>query len=265
MRQLSKLALFSIPLLLSACLQEPAPIEGMNNYVINNQYNNHRSSIIAQESAIFEDENLSAPLNNQWNPYQTSPDNFEDINFGNANNPALNEKTKPKEEIDWDHALKPNINPKEENVIIKKDDLGKMDLKHKKPLAEAKPASTQAHKIGLMEKPVKGKIISKYGKAADNDLDEGITFKMSDKNVMAAANGRVIYVDDASSSNKNIIIKHSNGTVASYSYNGTAKVEVDKEVKTGQVIGQISPGGRDILYFTVRKDGKIINPETVLK
>lgn len=272
MRQLKKLMILAVPILLSACLQESAPIEGINNYTMtSSKYNQRQNSTINQESAIFEDENLPAPvINNQWDPYQNPVNNpSDDVNFGILENLPSNEKekVKAKDEIDWDAALKPNIKTKEENVIIKKSDLNQSDIKNKKPITEKKEKISipTSSKIGLMAKPVHGKIISKYGKTADNDLDEGITFKMSDKNIMAAADGRVIYVDDASSSNKNIIIKHSNGTVASYSYNGIAKVVTDKEVKAGQVIGQISPGGRDILYFTVRKDGKIINPETILK
>lgn len=116
----------------------------------------------------------------------------------------------------------------------------------------------------FIKRPTQGIILSKYGKSGDSELDDGMTFKVTDKNIISAGDGKVIYIDGEGSSRKTVIIKHNNGLIVSYSYNGDVKTALNREVKTGQSIGNVSTD-KNILYFTVRNKGKTIDPESIIK
>ncbi len=64
-----------------------------------------------------------------------------------------------------------------------------------------------------------------------------------------------------------VLISHGNGLVSLYAHLSKIEVERDQRVEMGTKIGEMGATGRafgDHLHFEVRKDGKNINPLTVL-
>ncbi len=64
-----------------------------------------------------------------------------------------------------------------------------------------------------------------------------------------------------------VLISHGNGLVSLYAHLSRIEVERDQRVEMGTKIGEIGATGRafgDHLHFELRKDGKNINPLTVL-
>ena len=105
--------------------------------------------------------------------------------------------------------------------------------------------------------------------------------------VFAAADGVVVKVDDSRSSGRNVTIDHGDGWTSHYLHlnndhpgtdDGDAPwsmtvapgIEVDREVKKGQVIGWVGDSGNaeDTVphtHFEIRSDGRSINPFYALK
>lgn len=279
------LSLLLICISISGCLQEAAYIENQSQIQHNNKISNSKSTNYKEfnksNQHIFSDEiNLNS-----------NKDNFIDINPYESNNNNSNNDS----ELTWNNIFQePIIKKNDNNKNTKKDSQPNKSINNKtsqtsqlkKPIENnklnttktsintppnPKPSSTSNTNKNLTDslqirKPVNGMIITKYGKNAENDLNEGISFKMNTDDVFAVADGRVIYIDSTGNNNQTIIIKHNNGLVASYSYRGQIKVENNQNVKTGQIIGKANQDlNRKILYFTLRQNGKLINPEKIIK
>ena len=138
---------------------------------------------------------------------------------------------------------------------------GKITKKDEKKIPMQPIPSKQSLSI---VKPTNGLVLTKYGKGQNSELDDGMTFAVSDKQIKSSGDGKIIYVDGENSSHKTIIVKHNDGLISSYSYNGNIKTSLNKEIKAGQTIGETN-GERNVLYFTVRQNGKTIDPEKIMK
>ncbi|CAG9257189.1 LysM domain-containing protein [Burkholderia diffusa] len=85
--------------------------------------------------------------------------------------------------------------------------------------------------------------------------------------VNAAAAGRVVYAGTSIAAyGPLVIIKHEDGLITAYGYNGKLLVKENEAVKQGQVIAEIGRGkhGRSVLLFEVRRNGEKIDPLSVL-
>lgn len=133
-----------------------------------------------------------------------------------------------------------------------------------KKVVQAVVKSENKNSLCCIVKPTSGEVLTKYGRAENSELDDGMTFKVSDKVIKSSGDGKVIYIDGENSSHKTVIVKHNNGIISSYSYNGSIKTALNKEVKAGQVIGEVADG-KNILYFTTRHNGKTMDPEKIMK
>ena len=298
-------AILTSLLILSGCLQNPAPISGIDNYYTNNnKYKKQQYRQIESESyndQIFADEAMSK--NKVFNPYQLpSVENLiEDENRSTNPNDIKTSKDDEKElDLDWndifnevrDQDVKYKENPQPLQSIIPKKEIKKIENNNtlKKPATKIiesnkvpakKPTATtpvksiiKANSIvqkdenkpqqSLISKPTNGKILTRYGKSQNSELDDGMTFSVSDKTIKSSGNGKIIYIDGENSSHKTIIVKHHNGIISSYSYNGDIKTSINKEVKAGQIIGEVG-NENNILYFTIRQNGKTIDPEKIMK
>jgi lipoprotein NlpD len=81
--------------------------------------------------------------------------------------------------------------------------------------------------------------------------------------VMAAADGRVVYVGSAIKAyGPLIVIKHSNSLVTAYAHHGKLLVKEGDAVKGGQEIAEmgVDASGRGTVEFEIRKDGTPVNP-----
>lgn len=126
------------------------------------------------------------------------------------------------------------------------------------PLA---PESTAAAESGLSWIwPVPGPVIAGFDEVKNKGLDLGGT---AGEPVLAAADGRVVYVGAGLRGYGNLIIlKHNNVYLTAYAHNKTLLVKEDQAVRKGQKIAEMgnSDADRVKLHFEVRRQGKPVDP-----
>ncbi len=309
MRYKSFATLFTSLFMMSGCLQNPAPIDGMENYYTNNnKYKKQQYRHIENEESnnqVFADEKQIEKK--VFDPYQLPPvenlvesteiqkiesesktdfkidEEKSDLDWNNIFSEVKNQKIETKEEVFQPQKIeiKKEIKKIETNNNLLKKPATKIIESNKAKEKKITP-STEPTKIIKKDekkipvqpisskpslsilKPANGLILTKYGKGQSSELDDGMTFAVSDKQVKSSGDGKIIYVDGENSSHKTIIVKHNDGLISSYSYNGNIKTSLNKEIKAGQTIGETN-GEKNVLYFTVRQNGKTIDPEKIMK
>lgn len=126
-----------------------------------------------------------------------------------------------------------------------------------KPIASANVADI------IWQWPAKGKIIETFSNATKG-ID--IAGSVGDK-VVAAADGRVVYVGNALPGYGNlIIVKHNDDYLTAYAHNQGFLVKEQQDVKAGQQIATMGNTGTTSvrLHFEVRYKAKSVNPLTYL-
>lgn len=137
----------------------------------------------------------------------------------------------------------------------------------KSPPAVAHPPEikTKAPRAGRWLWPANGNILRSY---APDKGRTGIDIAGSlGASVKASAAGRVVYSGGGLKGyGQLIIIKHSETYLSAYGFNSQLLVGQGDNVKQGQQIALMGegPGRKAILRFEVRKNGKTVNPATVL-
>ena len=242
---------------------DPSSNDGVNFNVDSNSTSNPEQNKNVDWDNIFAD--------NKKNPDSTTTESKNNDNLQDQKKEINNQPSAAKKEI---NTSKNQTNQKQgsEIPIIKrtpkvdekpKDINKKEDKKNVTEKKDIKKTPVRSD-VCCIKRPTQGAVLSKYGKSGDNELDDGMTFKVTDKNIVSAGDGKVIYVDGEGSSRKTVIVKHNNGLIVSYSYNGDVKTALNREVKAGQSIGNVS-ADKNVLYFTVRNKGKTIDPESIIK
>jgi lipoprotein NlpD len=87
------------------------------------------------------------------------------------------------------------------------------------------------------------------------------------QDIHAACAGRVVYSGSGLRSYGNlIIIKHSENLLSAYAHNRDSLVRDGEEVFAGQLIAHMGEGApqKPVLYFEIRRNGKPIDPKTIL-
>jgi len=134
--------------------------------------------------------------------------------------------------------------------------------------AEQEPATApNATGIDRMRWPVRGKVISNYGKGAAKD---GIDIAVpSGTPIKAAENGVVIYAGDGLKEFGNtVLVRHENGLVTVYGHASELKVQRGQKVKRGDdiaVSGMSGSADAPKLHFEVRKNSAPVDPSTYLE
>ncbi len=129
------------------------------------------------------------------------------------------------------------------------------------------PNSTAAEPIEetmMFGWPAAGSVQSTFNEAKNKGID--IAGKLGDS-VMAAADGRVVYVGAGLRGYGNLIIlKHNNNFLTAYAHNQTLLVREEQSVKKGQKIAEMgnSESEQIKLHFEIRKQGKPIDPILLL-
>ncbi len=121
--------------------------------------------------------------------------------------------------------------------------------------------------IDRMRWPVRGKVISSYGKGAAKD---GIDIAVpAGTPVKAAENGVVIYAGDGLKEFGNtVLVRHENGLVTVYGHASELKVQRGQKVKRGDdiaVSGMSGSADAPKLHFEVRKNSTPVDPATYLE
>lgn len=110
--------------------------------------------------------------------------------------------------------------------------------------------------------PTKGRIISGFSNSESGNKGLDIAGSLG-QDVVAAADGKVVYAGNALRGYGNlIIIKHNNDYLSAYAHNDNLVVSERQDVKQGQKIASMGSTGTDSvrLHFEVRYKGKSVNP-----
>lgn len=114
--------------------------------------------------------------------------------------------------------------------------------------------------------PADGRLLSRFGGGGAEGRGIAIGGRQGSP-VVAAAAGQVVYRGSGLTGyGKLIIIKHNDQWLSAYAHNDTMLVKEGQTVKAGQKIATMGASGtyRTELHFEIRKDGKPVNPLSVL-
>jgi lipoprotein NlpD len=112
--------------------------------------------------------------------------------------------------------------------------------------------------------PVNGPVLAGFDEVKNKGLDLG---GAAGEAVLAAADGRVVYVGAGLRGYGNLIIlKHNSTYLTAYAHNQSLLVKEDQTVRRGQKIAEMgnSDADRVKLHFEVRRQGKPIDPAKFL-
>jgi murein DD-endopeptidase MepM/ murein hydrolase activator NlpD len=117
--------------------------------------------------------------------------------------------------------------------------------------------------------PVRGRLITNYGRKSDGLHNDGINIAAPrGAPVHAAENGVVAYLGNELRGFGNLIlIKHADGWVTAYAHNQNFLVRRGDTVKRGQVIARIGSSGNVAtpqLHFEIRKGTRSVDPMRLL-
>lgn len=123
--------------------------------------------------------------------------------------------------------------------------------------------------IGRMRWPVRGRVISSYGKGGGK-ANDGIDIAVPEGTpVKAAENGVVIYAGDGLKDfGKTVLVRHENGLVTVYGHASDIKVQRGQKVKRGDDIALSGMSGNTDapkLHFEVRKNSAPVDPSGFLE
>jgi lipoprotein NlpD len=112
--------------------------------------------------------------------------------------------------------------------------------------------------------PTNGTVLAGFDEVKNKGLDIGGN---AGDPVLAAADGRVVYVGAGLRGYGNLIIlKHNNTYLTAYAHNRTLLIKEDQSVRKGQKIAEMgsSDSDRVKLHFEVRRQGKPVDPAKYL-
>ena len=117
--------------------------------------------------------------------------------------------------------------------------------------------------------PVRGRIISGFGKKASGERNDGINLAVPEgTSVKAAEDGEVIYSGNELKSYGNLIlIRHDNGWVSAYAHNSELKVRRGDKIRRGQIVALSGMSGgvtTPQVHFELRKDATPVDPLSYL-
>ncbi|MEW9836048.1 peptidoglycan DD-metalloendopeptidase family protein [Mesorhizobium marinum] len=141
--------------------------------------------------------------------------------------------------------------------------------KTEKVIEQADETAPDATGIGRMRWPVRGRVISQYGKGGGKSND-GIDISVPEgTSVKAAENGVVIYAGDGLKEFGNtVLVRHEDGLVTVYGHASALKVNRGDKVKRGQEIAVSGMSGQTDapkLHFEVRKNSTPVDPSSYLE
>lgn len=127
------------------------------------------------------------------------------------------------------------------------------------PVQGAVVASPAEDEVAMIW-PASGSVLAGFDEVKNKGLDIG---GASGDPILAAADGRVVYVGSGLRGYGNLIIlKHNNTYLTAYAHNQTLLVKEDQTVRKGQKIAEMgnSDADRTKLHFEVRRQGKPVDP-----
>ena len=130
---------------------------------------------------------------------------------------------------------------------------------------EPETALPPVHKGSAFIWPVRGNLVSRFGKKGDGLRNDGVNI-LADRgtSVRAARSGIVAYAGNELRGFGNLLlIKHTHGWVTAYAHNENLLVRRGQKVKRGQVVAKVGDSGnvgRPQLHFEIRRGNKAVDP-----
>lgn len=127
------------------------------------------------------------------------------------------------------------------------------------PVQGSTPAAPAEDEVAMIW-PASGAVLAGFDEVKNKGLDIG---GAAGDPVLAAADGRVVYVGSGLRGYGNLIIlKHNNTYLTAYAHNQSLLVKEDQTVRKGQKIAEMgnSDADRTKLHFEVRRQGKPVDP-----
>ncbi|MBY0531038.1 MAG: LysM peptidoglycan-binding domain-containing M23 family metallopeptidase [Xanthobacteraceae bacterium] len=114
--------------------------------------------------------------------------------------------------------------------------------------------------------PVRGRILSAYGKKPNGQQNDGINVSVPDGTpIRASEDGVVAYAGNELKGFGNLVlIRHADNWVTAYAHLGTIDVKKDQKVKRGEIIARAGQTGgvtSPQLHFEIRKGSNPVDPE----
>ncbi|MDF1761201.1 MAG: peptidoglycan DD-metalloendopeptidase family protein [Coxiellaceae bacterium] len=120
---------------------------------------------------------------------------------------------------------------------------------------------------GAWRWPTTGRLVRKYNPKSGGNNGIDIAGRLG-QSIKAAASGVVVYSGTGVRGYGHlIIIKHNSSYLSAYAYNMRNLVKVGMRVQRGQTIATMGKdnGGKTMLHFEIRKDGRPVNPLNYLR
>ncbi|HVT54655.1 MAG TPA: LysM peptidoglycan-binding domain-containing M23 family metallopeptidase, partial [Xanthobacteraceae bacterium] len=142
-----------------------------------------------------------------------------------------------------------------------------------KPVEPVEPQSTKsasaANGTPSFRWPVKGRVISAYGKKPNGQQNDGINISVPENTaVKASEDGTVAYAGNELKGYGNLVlIRHAGGYVTAYAHNSEILVHRGEKVTRGQVIakaGQTGGVAAPQVHFEIRKGSNPVDPARYL-
>jgi lipoprotein NlpD len=153
-----------------------------------------------------------------------------------------------------------------EPEVVQKPAVAQKPKAAPKKESKPKPKATPVPQFTGWQWPVNGPILEAYSEKTRFSRSVQLGGKAGTP-VKAAASGRVVYAGDGLVGFGNlVIISHEDKLLSAYGHNQSLNVKVGDVVRAGQVIAQMGSTGTDRvkLHFEIRKQGKPINPVSLL-
>jgi len=136
-------------------------------------------------------------------------------------------------------------------------DRPKTDLARSQPAeAQKKSARCTQNGFGCLKWPVKGKIVSLFGKKGTRHHDGIDVLAEKGTPVLAAREGKVLYSgNDIKGYGNLIILRHAGGVLSIYAHNDVNLVSEGDQVEEGEAVARVGQSGsatRPCLHFEVR-------------
>lgn len=136
------------------------------------------------------------------------------------------------------------------------------------PVKKAK--QTAAKTQGTFSWPAKGPVISRFGRKANGERNDGINISVPrGAPVHAAEKGVVIYSGNELKGYGNLVlVRHAEGWVSAYAHNSSLSVQRGDAVNKGQMIAKAGDTGsvsEPQIHFELRRNSKPVDPLPLLK
>ncbi|HSR55324.1 MAG TPA: LysM peptidoglycan-binding domain-containing M23 family metallopeptidase [Alphaproteobacteria bacterium] len=125
-------------------------------------------------------------------------------------------------------------------------------------------------RVGGFVWPVKGKLLSSYGKKGNGLYNDGINIEAKNGTpVRAVESGIVAYAGNELKGYGNLLlIRHDGGWISAYAHNGEILVSKGDVVRRGQTVAKVGQSGavdKPQLHFELRRGPRAVNPLDHLK